>query len=77
MMNLNDPNLLNEDRSPESVPVSNLNRSNYGAPLLRRNAPANFKAAIQEKAKDPENKGAQAVAPFLRFCGGASKPYKK
>lgn len=40
-------------------------------------APSNFKAAIQEAAKDPSNEGAQKLAPTLRFCGGASKPYKK
>ena len=27
--------------------------------------------------KDADNPGAKALAPFLRFCGGKSKPYKR
>jgi hypothetical protein len=67
----------NIDRSPDSFPASSFNRFNYGAPLMKREAPENFKAVIKEAAKDPENKGAQTLAPTLRFCGGMSKPYKK
>ena len=67
----------NIDRSPDSFPASSFNRFNYGEPLMRREAPENFKVAIKEAAQDPENKGAQTLAPTLRFCGGMSKPYKR
>jgi hypothetical protein len=67
----------NIDRPSDSFPTSALNRYNYGAPTMKRKAPANFKAAIKKAAKDPENEGAQTLAPTLRFCGGMSKPYKK
>ena len=67
----------NIDRSPDSFPASSFNRFNYGAPTLRREAPAQFKAAIKKAAEDPENKGAQTLAPTLRFCGGMSKAYKR
>lgn len=71
------PRRKDEDRPADSIPISRLNRFNYGAPTIRREAPAQFKTAIKEAAKDPENKGAQTLAPTLRFCGGMSKPYKK
>mgnify|MGYP005631520491 CR=1 FL=1 len=67
----------NIDRSPDSFPASSFNRFNYGAPTMRSEAPENFKAAIKEAAQDPENKGAQTLAPTLRFCGGMSKAYKR
>jgi hypothetical protein len=71
------------DRSADYMPTMALNRYNYGQPMKRYNDAASalpkkdFKEIIQEKAKDPDNKGAQALAPLLRFCGGKSKPYKK
>lgn len=71
------PRLKNEDRPADSMPVSGLNRFNYGFPRIGNKAPENFKAAIKKAAEDPENKGAQALAPTLRFCGGMSKPYKR
>jgi len=71
------PRLRNEDRSADSMPVSGFNRFNYGSPIPKKKAPAQFKAAIQKAAEDSENKGAQTLAPILRFCGGMSKPYKR
>ena len=77
------PSPREEDRSPNEIPLKRLNYFNYGQPVKRYNDAASafpkkdFKEIIQEKAKDPNNKGAQALAPLLRFCGGKSKPYKK
>jgi len=77
------PRLREPDRSPDEVPTKRLNHFNYGEPIKRYNDTASalprkeFKEIIQEKAKDPNNKGAQALVPLLRFCGGKSKPYKK
>ncbi len=56
----------NNDRPSDSFPASSFNRFNYGAPTMRREAPANFKAAIQEAAEDPENEGAKKLAPTLK-----------
>jgi hypothetical protein len=83
--NFVDPNIRTAppDRSPDEMPTKRLNYFNYGQPMKRYNEAASalpkkeFKEIIQEKAKDPDNKGAQALAPLLRFCGGKSKPYKK
>jgi hypothetical protein len=71
------PRLKDEDRPADDMPISRLNRFNYGSPTPRKKAPENFKAAIKEAAEDPENKGAQTLAPTLRFCGGMSKAYKR
>ena len=77
------PQRREEDRSPNEVPTKRLNHFNFGQPIKRYNDAASalprkeFKEIIQEKAKDPNNKGAKALAPLLRFCGGKSKPYKK
>ena len=78
----------NYDRSPDMMPTqSGFMRyvSSY-APTKRYNDASkmgaspvtkkSFKEIIQEKSKDPNNKGAKALAPLLRFCGGMSKAYK-
>ena len=36
-----------------------------------------FLKTFKEHIKDADNPGAKALAPFLRFCGGKSKPYKR
>lgn len=69
----------NIDRRDDEMPSQSM-AMRYQSPYPRKiskEAPSNFKAAIQEAAKDPSNEGAQKLAPTLRFCGGASKPYKK
>tara|TARA_R110000796_G_scaffold8446_2_gene27774 strand:- start:78 stop:293 length:216 start_codon:yes stop_codon:yes gene_type:complete len=69
----------NIDRRDDEMPTQSM-AMRYQSPYPRKTspeAPSNFKAAIQKAAKDPENEGAQKLAPTLRFCGGMSKPYKK
>ena len=41
---------------------------NNATPLLK---------TFKEHIEDADNKGAKALATFLRFCGGKSKPYKR
>jgi len=73
----------NADRSADMMPTQSPFMK-YVSPFPKKastKAPVNFKAAIVEAAKDPENTGAQKLASALprknKFCGGMSKPYGK
>ena len=80
------PRLRDEDRSADEVPISRLNRFNYGAPIPRKKAPENFKAGLEKAINDPSKSSKQKKAaenllgglPRLnKFCGGMSEPYKR
>ena len=80
------PRLRDEDRSADEMPISRLNRFNYGSPTPRKKAPENFKAGLKKAINDPSKSPKQKEAaenllgglPRLnKFCGGMSKPYKR
>jgi len=78
--------LKDTDRPADEIPISRLNRFNYGAPTPRKKAPENFKAGLEKAINDPSKSPKQKEAaenlldglPRLnKFCGGMSKPYKR
>ena len=67
----------NIDRPSDSFPTSAFNRYNYGAPTMKREAPANFQKAVADNPNAPKELQDAVLTRKMKYCGGSSKPYKK